>query len=215
MNKDRIVQLTISISSSLKLRTRFICQAISITLFILLLVFLANTSYGQEVGSDSTLLKSSEKIKPLLKKNGIYITAATLGSAYNFINISYERMIWGNKDPKLQSLFVRASLGTFSGETVGFIIITRNRFSARTYLLTLGGLVGKKSSFFEISAGCMHASTKNTITSYWTDTYTYYTEETSLAFTIGYRYQAPGDNFIFRIGFGFYEIYYISLGFCF
>ncbi len=214
MIKDRIVQKTTSISSSLKLRTRLVGWLKAIALFILLFIFFLNTSLCQEIKADTTQLQSSEKTQPGLKKNAIYVSGGTIGSSYSFINGNYERMVWGNKDPVFRSLFIRLSIGRYAGETLtGFISFSS--FKATTYMATIGGLVGKRSSFLEFAAGFMYSTGTENGTSGWTgkaDTSTY--TEAFPAITLGYRYQQPGGHFLFRVGGGFYEIYYISLGFC-
>lgn len=182
------------------------------TLLILISVFLTGTIFSQETKTDTTPLISNDNQPVELKKNALYLTGGTLGSSFGFINGSYERMIWGNKNPVMRSIFARISLGTYKGEAlVG--VFSSSDVKATTYMITVGGLVGKRSSFLEFSLGFMYGSGTETRTSWWSgNTYTYEYHEFVPTITLGYRYQK--DHFVFRAGIGFYEFYYISLGFC-
>ena len=184
-------------------------------LFILSVIFLINNLFSQEVSSDTTK-SGNETIQSGLKKNSFYISGGTFGATYSFVNGSFERMIWGNKHPVIQSLFIRVGIGTeYYGSLLTGLFYTSS-VKGMTYLATIGGLVGKKNSFLEFGLGCRYLNGTETVTSGWTgDKRDRDYQEFIPAATLGYRYHKLGGNFIFRSGIGYPELYYLSLGFCF
>jgi hypothetical protein len=164
--------------------------------------------------SDTTETQIKKTTHQGLKKNAFYINGGTLGESYSYFNGNYERMIWGNKNPVIQSLFVRLGIGKYKGWVMGSLF-SSSELKATTYLTTVGGLIGKKNSFFEFGLGAMYSDGIETNTSGWSRTVrTYEYHEFLPVFNCGYRFQKPGGYFIFRTGLGFPEVYYLSLGFC-
>lgn len=184
------------------------------TLFLLLFAVTAAVS-GQEPHADTTRPAGENGAPPGLFKNGIYVAGGTFGSVYGFINGSYERMLWGNRNPLARSFFIRASIGSLKGEGITGLFISSD-IKVTTYMGILGMLIGTKSSLLELGAGAVYMVGTETTYGWWSGTrVTRDVNDMAPALTVGYRYQKPGDNFIFRAGIGFPEIYYLSLGFCF
>ncbi len=187
----------------------------SITLFILSFIFLISNSLSQEASSDIIKSEDERTIQPELKKNAFYFSGGTFGAIYSFINGNFERMIWGNKHPVIQSIFIRISVGTEKYEGLMTGLFHTSSVKGTSYLSTFGGLVGKKNSFLEFGLGVRCLDGTETVTSALTGgTKNHDYQEFIPAFTLGYRFQKPGENFIFRSGIGYPELYYLSLGFC-
>ena len=138
--------------------------------------------------SQDSILYSS--VKPF-KENSIY---GTLGAGYvSGITGNYERMIFYPIDSKIQSVGFR--LGAGPGVSV-FV-------SYMQYISALTVLTGKGNNHFEFGAGADFIKEK------------YYDWQIVPIVNLGYRFQKPGGDYVFRTGTGFPELLYLSLGFCF
>lgn len=136
-------------------------------------------------GQDST--STSNQVS--LKKNIIYATAGYAG-LYAALNGNYERIIIQKQTGFFKNYMVRIGGGVYvewGGEG--------------SYAVTgLTGLTGLKKSHLELHLGIAYSSGFESLTP---------------AVGIGYRYQKPGGQFVFRVGASFPESFYLSLGFCF
>lgn len=180
-----------------------------------LLLFPSFTSC-QEFTTNTSSLIQEDLTTPELYKNAIYVSGGTLGATFGFINGSVERMIWGNNHRIIQSVFIRASIGKYKTGEVLSGFFHSSKYILTSYLGTMGVLIGREKSYAEFGFGIAYSDGTETVTSGWTGNINNrdYTELTP-ALNLGYRYQKPGDNFLFRIGIGYPELYYIGLGICF
>jgi len=183
-------------------------------LLILFLILIICTSYGQEVNADTTTSEQNEETHAGLMKNTLFFTAGWFGG---FIyNGNYERMIWGNKNPAIRSVMIRVGIGQlFVPESV-YSLFSTVKLKTTTYTATLGMLIGKRNSYLEFTAGVVYFNGEETQTSMLSGkeiTSDY--KEINPAVTLGYRYQKPGDHFVFRVGAGWPDLVHISLGLCF
>lgn len=125
------------------------------------------------------------------KKNSIY---GTLGAGYVFdFTGNYERMIFYPLNRKIQSVGIRLSAGPGVSVFVSFM----------QYISTLTVLTGKGNNHFEFGAGADFIKAK------------YEDWQIAPVVNLGYRFQKPGGDYIFRTGTGFPELLYLSVGFCF
>ena len=137
--------------------------------------------------SDTTFYK--------LKNNSIYGSAIPVPLLFLSLNVTYERILLQRNKRYFRSLGVRATGGVWAGWE-----------SAGPYgMISASGLWGPQNSHFEACLGV--ADIKNT----------YYANQNYISptFALGYRYQEPEENFVFRIGSGFPELFYVSLGVAF
>lgn len=177
------------------------------TFLLLLNIFLIMNSYAQVGIRDS--------IQVELKKNIIYGTVGIAGF-YAVANANYERVISQKKPGFFKYYLVRAGWGVW-GSWGG---------EGSHGVAGISGLTGSKKSHLEIHLGVTAIYDK---TGYQSDVSNYYyngqfysSEPTRLdntrflpAGAVGYRFQKPGGHFVFRVGAGFPESFYLSLGFCF
>jgi hypothetical protein len=164
-------------------------------LFILSLSIYAGIGFGQ--GSND--IKSIE-----LKKNVLYGTfGVEYFEFYGTLMGNYERMIV-ELPPSFffHSFWFRIGAGPWRG---GFDYPERGW----NFTSTLSTLIGRKSSHMEIGGGVLY-------------TYNLYYKkfqplirDRHLAGNLGFRYQKPGGNFLFRTGIGWPEFTYLSFGICF
>jgi len=124
-------------------------------------------------------------------------------------------MIWGNKHRIIQSLMIRVGVGKLKGSGVTSFFST-TELKLTSYYTTLGVLVGKRNSHLEFTLGTVYFDGEETTTSHLGPTVnTEDYQDFDLVISLGYRFQKPGGQFVFRTGAGWPELLYISLGFCF
>jgi hypothetical protein len=178
-------------------------------------VFIIGIHYAasQETMMDSVSSTLAGERTPGLYKNAIYVTGGV--AMGTFIAGNYERMLWGNRHPVVQSVYLRGGVGKVNLEAFGFFYT--DKLKATTYMAAGGLLVGGRSSFFDLSMGAVYLNGTETWESIFSST-TVRTEtiqQITFAISTGYRYQKPGGNFVFRVGAGWPELLYISLGISF
>ena len=144
-------------------------------------------------------------IVELLKKNAIYITAAFNPLILMSLNINYERIVKQKQYAFFNVIAIKSGIGKWTALEGGGA-------NFHSGLTTLSGI---KSNHFETNIG-------GSLFYYKGQRYTSITEYTEFhefivfpMINLGYRYQKPKGDFIFRTGAGFPEGFYISLGICF
>lgn len=167
----------------------------------------------QESGQDTTKFRSIKSTHPGLKNNALYFTAGFFGGV--IINGNYERILWQNQHLFLRCLQLRVGIGkTWMQGLSGFISTTN--YELRTYTGTMGLLAGRRNSFLEFGIGASYFEGSAITTSGWTgNSVESAYDELLPALMLGYRFQQPGNSFVFRTGLGIPDGLYISLGFAF
>lgn len=170
-----------------------------ITLLVLSVLSIGYNSSA--FGQDSTIVEP---------KNIIYATGGTLGLWFT-ANFNYERLVAKTKDRKyLIKCYAHGSAGAYA--TWGG--------SGPTYVTSVKGVLGRKNSHLELGIG-IAALVNNYEYDYSYQNYVRGSEPKPKkldywwilpAATIGYRYQKPGEAFVFRTGVGFPDGVYISFG---
>ena len=122
-----------------------------------------------------------------MNKNTFFATIAPGG--YSFILGSYERMIFSNPE----SFITSSWLGIGGGVVAEFFGDNGLAFKA-----FYTGLTGPNNHHLEFNLGLTYMSDVSSTV-------------TPLA-TVGYRYQKPNGHFLFRIGGGWPENVFLSLG---
>ena len=185
----------------------------SFVLFLSVLFIGFHHSAAQVPDADSVPHTLAGERMPELYKNAIYVTGGV--AMGTFIAGNYERMLWGNRLPVIQSVYLKGGIGKINIEAFGFFV--SSKLKATTYAGALGMLVGGRSSFFDVSMGAVYLNGTETWESIFSSTtlQTKSFQEATFAMSMGYRYQKPGGNFVFRTGAGWPELLYISLGICF
>lgn len=80
----------------------------------------------------------------------------------------------------------------------------------------MGLLAGRRNSFLEFGIGASYFEGSAITTSGWTgNSVESAYDELLPALMLGYRFQQPGNSFVFRTGLGIPDGLYISLGFAF
>lgn len=153
------------------------------------ILFLGNIK-GQEVNADNIPMR--------LKKNAVYGTVGFFPYFYGVYNINLERTLW---------------------DTKGFIKNIRARFGGGEWVMASWGDEGREGTHF---IGTMNALTGYRIfhlelnlgIAYFHDK----TNDENFVLPVsalGFRLQEPGGYFIFRLGGGYPETFYLSLGVAF
>lgn len=180
---------------------------------IVLFIIFCMPVIGQEDIQDSVDIKNENSKSRHLGNNAIYVT---MGYAAGLVlNGSYERVLLQNPDLAFRAVFVRLGAGIINGHEVPSLFYTVDA-DYKLGIGTIGFLAGRKNSLFELGLGATFVDGTETIKYFWsntTETRNY--SEVLPAFTLGYRYQVPAESIVFRIGFGFPEIFYVSLGLSF
>ena len=162
-------------------------------LFILCFIFFISIGYCQEIKSD---------ISPIgLKKNVIYGTLGVeIEETYYSLMGNYERMILELPNSFFNSFWVRIGAGPWAAFDANGGI---------NYVSTLSAVMGRRSAHLEIGSGVLftYDSGEKRFHPLVNDRY--------LAGNLGFRFQRPGGEFVFRTGIGWPEFMYLSLGFCF
>ena len=139
-----------------------------------------------------------------MKKN---IISITLGTALYFgvVNGNYERIFSQKKTGFFKSYLMRYGFGWYeSYGSPGYNVIAG-----------ISGLSGLQKAHFELNLGV--AAMFNWDGFHDEDSIDRILGKTLIipAGAIGYRFQKPGGHFVFRVGAGFPETFYLSFGFCF
>lgn len=124
-----------------------------------------------------------------MNKNTFFATFAPGG--YSFILGSYERMIFSNPESFITSSWLGIG-GGYAAEFFGGEGIAIKAFYT--------GLTGVNNSHLEFNLGITFMSGE------------YLSSRVTPLATIGYRYQKPNGHFLFRIGGGWPENVFLSLG---
>lgn len=155
-----------------------------------------------------------QPVKQGLRKNIIYGTIGASPSVYAVIQGNYERIVIQTEKGFFKNYLVRAGGGSWASWTG----------SGPHGVITFTGLTGKKNSHIEVSIGMVTfydgASYDIGVSNSYRDGVSIYPEPTKSEYLdfypaggIGYRFQQPGGNFVFRVGLSIPEAIYISLGF--
>lgn len=160
-------------------------------LFIICFVLTVGTAFSQKQG-----IAVSE-----LRKNAIYATGGTALPMDLYFSLmgNYERMIMTFPKGGLHSLWVRAGGGPWVAWGS----------SGVNYVSTISALFCRRSAHIETGPGV--------IFTYWPGERGFHpiVNNRHIAGFLGFRYQKPGDYFVFRTGLGWPEGFYASLGVCF
>jgi len=124
-----------------------------------------------------------------INKNSVQGTTGTM-LVFFTANVNYERMV---KELPKSYLSVKAGFGGYASWNS----------SGQTYSLSLVHLAGKKNNHLESGAGLIYLHEKGWESQLWPDLH------------IGYRYQKPDGELLFRTGLGFPEGLYLGAGFAF
>ena len=156
-------------------------------------------------GQESTVLEP---------KNIIHGSVGILGLGFAAI-INYERLVVKTEDRKyLIKCYAHGGVGYYAEFGLGY---------GPTFVTSFKGILGRKNAHLELGLG-ITGLVNNGNYEYDYDNYLRGNEPkpTRLdhtwllpAGTIGYRYQTPGEDFVFRTGVGFPDGVYISIGFAF
>jgi len=159
-----------------------------VSVLFLILILLASNSMAQD----------SISKKPVVgfKKNALTVSVGMLNEA-GIIGIEYERILIGGNNNSYFKLLIRPGVAMVF-QTGGFFSI----YIAQTHWLYGGFLTGKKNSHMEIAIGYVSFSDSG-----------FY--DSNLGFELGYRFQKPGEKFLFRIGSGMPTILFVSIGISF
>lgn len=144
--------------------------------------------------------QTTENNTSTIKSNAIYGSAGVLTTELYFAGIVYyERCIKQNMWNTNISSFVKAGYGAYGTFLFGTSI--EGRYALAQY----GFLMGPKNHHLELSAGPSYYIRSKGNPDY----------EYPISGTLGYRYQKPEGNFIFRTGAAYPEAFYIGIGFSF
>lgn len=125
-----------------------------------------------------------------LNKNIIYSNIGSL-IIYSSISINYERIIFGGDGESYVSLLGRIGYG-------GYVVTDGyTRYTGNIGIVSAMILTGKNSGHFEGAIGYMFLQGDF---------------NSPLHFSGGFRYQAPGKMFMYKIGGGLPELVYFGLG---
>lgn len=159
------------------------------TLFQFIFILLFTSSYGQELLSDTVRLDRNE--------NNVYGSVGTLWIHGMAASLNYERLISEQKNGFIKSYWFRAGSGLYWAWENG---------TDRNFILGITALSGARNSHLETLLGVSaHYSINKS-----SDRFRFLP-----AGAIGYRFQKPNGLFMFRVGLGFPENAYMSLGFSF
>jgi hypothetical protein len=157
-------------------------------LSVIFFTFFIFNLHGQEHKTDT--------IPTGLKKNAVYGSITYISDGYigfRGLSINAERMLW-NTGGFINSIWIR--FGDWGG-------------GHGTHLIGgITALTGSRASHFEVNLGVASFRSKN-------NTEEVVEKDVFPAAALGYRFQKPGDNLVFRTGIGFPERLYLSFGFCF
>lgn len=146
-------------------------------------------------------------------KNDLYLSLG-FGGVTVAANLNYERKLWTPNYKVLASVWIKANGGVWAiWDSYG-----------SQFALAGVGLTGQKNHHIEYSLGAVSMYDKagyDSGLSNYNGGY-YSSKPTKAEYTdlmlyaaLGYRYQKPGSGFLFRTGFGFPEMFYMSFGYGF
>jgi len=172
----------------------------------LILIFLSFTYYANAQENTTTALAKNAK-------NDFYLSIG-YGGVSVAANLNYERKLWTTESKVFSSIWIKANGGVWAiWDSEG------TQFS-----LAAVGLSGHKNHHIEYSLGGTSLfdkvgydiAIKNFDGKYVSSkpTKMEYTDFMVYA-TLGYRYQKPGNGILFRAGFGYPEMIYVSIGYGF
>lgn len=161
--------------------------------FIVIFIFIAGICLGQK-----TIIPPGNCD---LKKNAVSVTGGTwlpVEFYFSFLG-NYERMIFHLPESFIHSIWIRVGAGPWAGWGP----------TGMNYVSTVSALMGRGSAHFEFGPGVLFT--------YWSDEKQFkpIINERYLAGFLGFRYQKPQGNFLFRTGLGWPDGIYLSLGYCF
>ena len=162
-------------------------------LFILCFIFIISIGYSQETKSDISSIG--------LKKNVIYGTLGVIidDTYFTFLG-NYEHMIFELPNSFFHSFWIRIGAGPW---------VAFDANGGTNYVSTLSTVMGKRSTHLEIGAGVLFTYDKGI------KRFHPIVDDRHLAGNLGFRFQKPGGQFVFRTGIGWPEFMYLSLGLCF
>lgn len=159
-------------------------------------------------------------IKSCLDRNIMYFTAGVLFGTY--LGGHYERIFVSNVKQNFHVL-ARMGIGKVHAEIVSFgigfplplIYAFEQEYNLFSYMLNLGILTGKRSSHLEAAFGGAYLDGTVTQKYHGSIEKKEHHREINPVLALGFRYQKPEGHFLFRIGAGWPEQVYLSLGLCF
>ena len=162
-------------------------------LFIFFIVFSIYPCYGQN---------SVENHQEVIYRNALQVSAGFSGfrGAYH---VTYERRIISFEKNSLIGLWAKGGFGGW-----GVIYSTGGPYQH----LSLGILTGKNKGHFELNLGGARMYNKTGLEHYTAIRDHQLELDFSPIGAIGYRYQKPSGNFLFRCGVGYPESVYIGFG---
>lgn len=168
-----------------------------------LFLFLLSLTYITQAQNNNTVKNNA--------KNDFYLSLG-YGGVAAAVNLNYERKLWTPNYKLLASFWIKANGGVWAiWDSYGSL-----------FSLAGVGLVGQKNHHIEYSLGTTtmydKAGYDSGISNYnggYYDSKPTKKEYTDLSLyaALGYRYQKPGNGFLFRAGFGFPEMFYVSFGY--
>jgi hypothetical protein len=170
-------------------------------LLIFLIAFIIYPSYGQS---------RDENHQGGVKKNALQVSAGFSGFRGGY-NVTYERLIVSFEKNSLMGLWAKGGFGGW-----GVIYSTGGPYQH----LSLGILTGKNKGHFELNFGGARMYNKTGL-EHETALRDHHSEpkptkddyvDFSPIGAMGYRYQKPSGNFLFRCGVGYPESIYIGFG---
>ena len=162
------------------------------TIFILYFIFSVSPGFSQHCRSVNNTT--------LLKKNAIYGTLGVeFGEFYGTFLANYDRQLFHLPNSFIHSMWLRVGAGPYVQWTAKGV----------NYVSTLSAVIGRTSNHLEIGSGVLLTYNINE------KRFHPLVHNSHLATNLGYRFQKPGGNYIFRAGIGWPEFIYLSFGICF
>jgi hypothetical protein len=161
------------------------------TIFILCFIFSVSHGFSQKYKSVNNTT--------LLNKNVIYGTVGVeFGKFYGTLSANYERLLFHLPNTFIHSMWLRVGAGPYAQWTAKGV----------NYVSTLTAVIGRTSNHLEIGSGILLTYNINE------KRFHPLVHNSHLAGNLGYRFQKPGGNYIFRAGIGWPEFTYLSFGIC-
>lgn len=170
------------------------------------------TGYRPATASDTI-------VNPCLGRNIMYFTGGILIGTYYGGN--YERIFLSNKRHSVQVL-ARIGIGKVHMKTIGLgigffavLYAWEEEYDLMSYFANVGILAGRRSSHLDACVGIAYLDGTRTVIYRSIPEEVMGHQEVNPLLSLGYRYQKPGGHFLFRVGAGWPEQVYLSLGCCF
>lgn len=164
------------------------------------IIFSTLTGYGQSEPPDYKVTRNVVQL------------SAGFGGYFGAYNVNYERLLIQFEDNSLVGLWGKVGLGEYA------VIYD---LGGPYQHVSLGLLGGRKKSHFELNFGGARMYDKRGFEGYWKIQYpstapkkANYVQWNPVG-SMGYRYQKPDGNFVFRTGLGYPEGVFIGLGVAF